>query len=364
MELAPKTWKEVSSKGGWKNIEKWLIDIYQNPHEFLSMDTFALILGPSGSGKSHQFRLLCEYLEIRIQWIEGHHGKEIIELLQKVYTSDLIGCLQETSGDKRIVLIDDFDIACAQDRMLASYLIQFVQSNKYKGIPLVTIGNSSHEKKFGELGRQVTPFKLSLLSIGDTFLYLEQCASYFKLELEETVILSIAQKCQGNYTKAFETIQCYTEQSLILTDEHTSFDLVMELPTETNLSNLFFEDTFGTLLRFHENLYLEIHRRISKLNDKKRWYGQFFALLLDLEIALSFEHKTLELTLGPFIHQWVRFCSEHPRKTTQTVDHEFTRLLSRMSLHKKHARKMIPIDYWTHSPYLIDRLSHNKKCYS
>lgn len=358
--MEPQSWNEVSSKGGWKPIERWLQEVYIKNNDFLTIDGFALILGNSGCGKTLQFRLLCESLKIRIQWIEGYTGKEVIEKLEKVYSSDLIGHLHEIA-DKRVIVLDDIDVICSQDRMFSSYLLQFIQSKKHKWIPLVALGNNSYEKKFGDLGRQITPFKLPLLSIGDTFLYLEKCMSYFKLNLEEDILLSIAKLCQGNYTKAFETIQCYTAKSLIQTEEHSTFDLIMEIPTPINMLYLFNEDTYGTLLRFHENLYLEVHRRVSKLSDKKKWYGCFLKLLLDLEQALSQEHRVLEITVEPFILQWVEFCSKYPRKDDILVEHEFTRLLSRMSLHKKHARKMFQFEYWKESPYLMNNLLHNKK---
>ena len=358
--MEPQSWAEVSIKGGWKPIEKWLQDVYQKPNNVLTIEGFAVILGTSGCGKTLQFRLLCESLGIRLQWIEGYNGKEIIERLEKVYSSDLIGHLQEATH-KRAIVLDDVDVICSQDRMFSSYLLHFIQSKKHKWIPLIALGNSAYEKKFGELGRQLTPFKLPLLSIGDTFLYLEKCSSYFKLNLKEDVLLAIAKLCQGNYTKAFETIQCYTDKTLVQTEEHSTFDVIMELPSSTNMIYLFYEDTYGTLLRFHENLYLEIHRRISKIVDKKKWYGCIFKLLLDLEHALSQESRSLEITLEPLIIKWVEFCSKYPRKDDTTVEHEFTRLLSRMSLHKKHARKMFQFEYWKESPYLMNNLLHNKK---
>ena len=159
--------------------------------------------------------------------------------MDKVYSSDLLGHLQEEVQDKRMIVLDDVDVICSQDRMFSSYLLQFIQSKKHKWIPLVALGNSAYEKKFGELGRQVTPFKLPLLTVGDTYLYLEKCMSYLKLNLEEDILLAIAKLCQGNYTKAFETIQCYTDKSLIQTEEHSTFDMIMDTPTPINMTHLF-----------------------------------------------------------------------------------------------------------------------------
>jgi len=352
------SWETFAQKTIWKPIEKWFINALES-RDSMSLDGFAIIFGNSGCGKSTQFQWLCKHYGIDIINVEGLNTKDIIDFLKKNYTSNLIGSLQGVRPS--VFVIEDMDTLCSMDRMFSSSLYGFLQTTGHRYIPMVAIANTSYEKNFGDLRRNATIFHLPCISVGDMYLYIEKNAE--GLNIPEDVLLEIAKNSRGSFNQAREGIRMQLSGK---TDEVTSFETIMQYPTFHNIREWIYDDTYGTILRFHENLFHEISARKGKIIDKKNVYASVLLELLLLDISLvNFELD--EIRIGPLIYKWMMICKTYPRMKEST-EYEFTRLLSRLSLHKKHARRMhiqihqskISPFCWKHAPYFYASIFSNK----
>lgn len=301
----------------------------------LSAKSCIFVVGDACIGKTYSIKHICESLHLDIYEIDSYNcydSAQLKDLIFKASTSALVQNLQNIEK-KKVILIDNFDAIYSADKTVKTTLAKILSSNKKcNNIPIICVCDYETYKRFG-LFQIFEVFELEKPSINDMKILLK------KLKIKPARIKQLLQNTDYNMIRIFESLNnknimdCYS-----LCDP--SYDMIFLYDTRKfdrdAIISIVSTDLWQIPLRFHENLIVELNNRNISLHSKYQIYSQFIDYLCAYDF---FIHKNnTETALDIFASSIYPIKTAKQKKSSVPSMERFTKLLSYLSLQKKHIK--------------------------
>jgi len=311
-------------------INEWINNSYIN-NQKLSLNSCLFIYGNSGIGKSYTINKIVKELDLFIVNINSYNCNSsavLVDILYKSYVSSLIQILTN-NNQKKIIIIDDFDILMAIDNTINISLYNFIvnNTNKLKHIPIICILNGELIKKIGEIKKKCKIIEFPKMTNNEIY-------NIFKIyknniTLDETKKLII--ESNNNISSAIKilTNTNYNKIDDIIITE----DLYGEEFNRIKFKKIILRELWIIPLNFHENLINELlNNRIGSKKNCEEFYKEFIKNFCYFDI---FMHKNNEIGIDFFISIIYNLYKFKLRKKLVLNNKSFTKMLSYLSLQKK-----------------------------
>lgn len=310
-------------------IKEWISYSYDNKK--LTFNSCLFITGYSGIGKTYTINKIANELDLFIININSNNcssSNQLGDLLHKAFVSSLIQILTN-NNQKKIIIIDDFDILMAIDNTINLILYNFINnnSNKLNHIPIICIINIDLIKKIGEIKKKCKiieipkldeyEFHKILLTYNNKITFKET----LKIIVETDYNLSVAIK-KANYTEFNK------KDDVIIVD-----DLYGSMFNRNKFKLIILKDQWIIPLNFHENLIGEIvNNRKGLRKQKEEFYKKFIKNFCYFDVLM---HNNNEIGIEFFISIISGLYDFQLKKKKETQNNNFTKMLSYLSLQKK-----------------------------
>lgn len=350
-------------------LYQWL----QSPLEpRVSPGMLGVLTGSQGCGKTTFLRQFAETHGYSIHWIPPEKCETSKEFLGQLNAA-LLPTVEETfnaqSPNRTLICVDHWEVFLANDRNTFSTLQQFLttsnRANPYQR-RVLCICTRATEKKFQDIHPSPPIFTLKPIQESDICLLLKHRFPTLHL----STVTQIADASRGNLNTAVEmaTFECSSRTAHRVPSSRTILSEVDTPPTLVQLyepkparvwTQLLSQDPWMYPLRFHENSWKELTQRQCTKTQSYQTYDQCLSacILWDQWMTRTLqddEHTWVEnalTVLGQSIHTYL---DAHPRKKQLTHSDaslmEFTKLLSQLSLQKKHSQTTFQTFRGSHYP--------------
>jgi SpoVK/Ycf46/Vps4 family AAA+-type ATPase len=254
-------------------IKEWIKTSYNNYNK-LSFNSCIFISGYSGTGKSYLINNISKELDLFIVNINSTNcssSVQLYDLLYKSYVSSLLQILTN-NNQKKIIIIDDFDILMAFDNTINLTLFNFINNNtnKLKHIPIICIINIELVKKIGEIKKKCKIYQIPTLSEIEYFNILYEYNN--KLSFNESIDIIIKSDYNiANAIKIVKNINYNNTDELLIID-----DLYGNNFNRNKFKEIILKEQWIIPLNFHENLISEIlNNRKGNKKLKEDFYKKF-----------------------------------------------------------------------------------------
>lgn len=310
-------------------IKEWILNSY-SLNKKLSFQSCLFISGYSGIGKTYMLNEISNDLNLFIVNIDSFNcssSLQLSDLLFKSFTSSLLQTLMNNTN-KKIIIIDDYDVLLALDNNISLTLFNFINTNtnKLKHIPIICIINTEVVKRIGDIKKKCKILEFPKITDDDFFKILKKYKSDLLIE-DATLIIK---KTNSNISEA---IKILTNTYFNNNDEiMTIKDLYSNSYNRTKIVLLILKEQWIIPLNFHENLITELMENRKALKKiKENFYKKFILNFCYFDIFMNSNND-----IG--IHFFVSIIEElfHINiKTTSKINNNFTKMLSYLSLQKK-----------------------------
>jgi hypothetical protein len=333
-----------------------------------------VLTGSQGSGKTTFIRQFSKTHGFFIHWIPPEKcetSKEFLSQLNAALLPTVEDTFNAQSPNRTLICIDHWDVFLANDRNVFSTLHQFLTTSNRTNPHhrrVLCICTRATEKKFQDIHPSPPYFTIKPVDESDICLILKHRFPTLHL----STITHIADVCRSNLNTAVEmaSFECSSRTSTSATVTVPILSEVDTCPTLSQLyepkparvwTQLFSQDPWMYPLRFHENSWKELTQRQCTKTQTYKAYDQCLSacILWDQWMTRTLqddEHTWVEnsLTLlGQSIHTYL---DAYPRKKQLTHTDaslmEFTKLLSQLSLQKKHTQTTFQTFRGSHYPIL------------
>ncbi len=306
----------------------------------LSSKSCIFVLGASGIGKTYHIQKILEEYEVyRMDASNCGNHKEFRDMLTKGCNPYLV---TRTNCEKDfVVLIDDMDILCSMDRTIMTALFDVLankSSSPLAHVPIVVIGSLDIERKVVNAKGKCTVLRCTAPTDTEVFMFLKAHPQGSKKT--KKLLMQIAEDCHGNLNRALQAIAsipnkktgtyiCSTEQ------QRTKAARVSEIQQHMA------DDPWMTPLRYHENL----PKWLVNGKEKMQTYRSILPYFSMWDQMMHHSEIESELAVDVLAHA---LCIHTPSLDTSSLPalEDFTKILSNLSLQKKHERSMFPS--WDH----------------
>lgn len=327
----------------YEEIRVWLQKqlVLQNSTK-LTIDNLLFVSGNSGIGKTHSIKHICKTMNLHMVYISTHNcwsAEELNDLLIKNTSSSMIQVLSNDTK-KKVIVIDDFESMMAIDRTINTTLLNILTNGKLKCVPIVCIASCDIVKKVGMLKKKCKIIEIPNPSDDDIIKMLlksqlkhddmHQIERIEKIERIERIVRS----CGGNIS------QCLNKLENLCDDMDTSVAIGTLYGNNfhrDNIRKLVMTDPWLIPLRFHENLITELKNKKSTIGKNQAFYKKFMYDLLYFDLLIH--NNCIELACDYFASIIYFSYTIHPKKNAATNLHNFTKILSYLSLQKKYSKK-------------------------
>jgi hypothetical protein len=311
-------------------IKDWIQSSY-NINTKLSFNSCLFITGYSGTGKSYIINKISKELDLFICTINSNNCSSSIQLgdlLYKSYVSSLIQVLTNNK-QKKIIIIDDFDILMAIDNTINLTLYNFINnnSNKLKHIPIICIININLIKKIGEIKK-----KCKIIQIPNLDEYeIHNILLAYNNNITFNQTIKIITDTEYNLSKAIK-IASFTEfnknDDLIKIE-----DIYGNIFNRNKFKEIILKEQWIIPLNFHENIIGElINNRKGIKKDKEEFYKKFIKNFCYFDVLM---HNNNEIGIDFFVSNTYGLYEFQMKKKKDTLNNNFTKMLSYLSLQKK-----------------------------
>jgi hypothetical protein len=335
-----------------------------------------VLSGSQGCGKTTFLQQVAKQYDIRLHWIPPEKCETSKEFLCQLNAA-LLPTVEDTfnaqnPATKTLICIDHWDNFLANDRNVFSTLCQFLTTSKRTNPHqrrLLCICSRSVEKKFQDIHPSPPLFTLQPVSESDVCLILKHRFPMLHL----SAVTRISDTCRGNLNTAIEmaTFECSSNSRTSVTPLLPHGLVLSEVDTTPTLIQLFepkparlwkqllSQDPWMHPLRFHENCWKELTQRQCTKQQSFKIYDQCLSALLLWDQWMThtlhddeqtWMHASLTV-LSQSIHTYL---DAYPRKKkslyTDASLMEFTKLLSQLSLQKKHIQNTFQTFRGSHYP--------------
>jgi len=310
-------------------IKEWILSSFINSK--LSFNSCIFITGYSGVGKTYIINKIAKELNFFIININSHNCSSSIQftdLLHKAFVSSLIQILTNNT-QKKIIIIDDFDILMAIDNTINISLFNFININinKLNHIPIICIINTDLIKKIGEIKKKCNIIPIPNL---DEYEFHKILLTYNNnINFQQT--LKIINDTNYNLSKAIKIIT-YTEYNKI-DDIININDLYSNIFDRDKFKLIILKEQWIIPLNFHENIISEIiNNRKGIKKNKEDFYKKFIKNFCYFDVLM---HNNNEIGIEFFISIISGLYEFQLKKKKESLNNNFTKMLSYLSLQKK-----------------------------
>lgn len=302
----------------------------------ISFDSCIIIHGKSGIGKTYKINKIC--VELKLNTIHFtpsniNNSNDFEDLLEKKTTikKNVVDIFNNVNNDnKKIIIIDDYDILISLDRTINSTLYNILNSKKNKNICIVCICNTEILKKIGNIKKKCKIFECEKLNKIEIKKILKNNKKINEKRLEQ-----IIDKIDGNIANGIIMIdhESNKEVDCIIDNEYIYKNNIKI----DNIIRLIWTDTWLISLRFHENLINVLKNRKSELKIKNLYYKNFINDFCLFDLLIN--RNLIELAIDIISYQIFILSNIEIKNKTIKTDNNFTKLLSYLSLQKKNSKK-------------------------
>jgi len=311
-------------------IKNWIQNSYINNNK-LSFNSCLFISGYSGIGKSYSINKLAKELDLFIINIDSYNCSSSLQLndfLLKSFISSLIQVITN-NNQKKIIIIDDFDILMAIDNTININLYNFIlnNTNKLKHIPIICIINNDLIKKMGEIKKKCQIIQMPNMNEYEIYNILKIYNNL--ITFDDT--LRIIKDTNYNLSNAIKIVTNTNYNKL--DDINTIDDLYGNDFNRNKFKNIILKEQWIIPLNFHENLIGELtnnRKGIKKI--KELYYKDFIKNFCYFDV---FMFKNNEIGIDFFISIISDLYTFPIKKKKEQNNNNFTKMLSYLSLQKK-----------------------------
>lgn len=315
------------------SIKEWIGNSYNNSKEKkkLSFNSCLFLTGYSGIGKTYFINKTAKELDLFIININSNNcgsSNQLTDLLTKAFVSSLIQILTNNT-QKKIIIIDDFDILMAIDNTINLALFNFINnnSNKLNHIPIICIINNDLVKKIGEIKKKCTILPIPNLNEYD----IHKILINYNPTITFNKTLKIITETDYNISKSIKIITDtkYNDiDDIIIID-----DLYGHLFNRNKFKLIVLKEQWIIPLNFHENLINEIiNNRKGLKKNKEEFYKKFIKNFCYFDVLM---HNNNEIGIEFFISIISGLYEFQMKKKKESLNNNFTKMLSYLSLQKK-----------------------------
>lgn len=312
------------------SIKDWIYLSYIN-NKKLSFNSCVFISGYSGTGKTFFINKIANELDLFIININSTNCSSSIQLndlLTKAFISSLIQILTNNT-QKKIIIIDDFDILMAIDNTINISLFNFINNNnnKLNHIPIICIINTDLIKKIGEIKKKCKIFQIPNLNEYD----IHKILITYDNQITFDKTLKIITETNYNISKAIKitkNTQFNDNDDLIIIN-----DLYGDIFNRNKFKLIITKEQWIIPLNFHENLINEIiSNRKGTKKIKEDFYKKFIKNFCYFDLIM---HHNNDLGIEFFISTISGLYDFQLKKKKEILNNNFTKMLSYLSLQKK-----------------------------
>lgn len=311
-------------------VKEWINSSYIEQTK-LSINSCLFISGYSGIGKTFYINKIVEEIGLYVVNINSFNcssSAQLSDLLMKAYVSSLIQILTNNT-QKKIIVIDDFDILMAIDSTINISLYNFIVSNtnKLKHIPIICIINNEQIKKIGEIKKKCKIIEMPKMNDCD----IHKIFQTYKPEITIDESLKIINNENYNLSNAIRII---TNTDYNKIDDIINInDLYGKEFNRNKFKNIIIKEQWIIPLNFHENLISElINNRKGIKKQKEMFYKKFIINFCYFDIFMT---NNIEICTDFFISSIGELFVFPLKKIKEEKTNNFTKMLSYLSLQKK-----------------------------
>lgn len=317
-------------------VKNWIIEQInlQKDNMRLSTNNVLFVSGNSGIGKTYSIQKICNDLNLHIVYISTskcNSSKELDDLITKTCSSSLLQVLLNDNKQK-IIIIDEFESMICIDKTINTTFINILESKKLKAIPIICIASVDIVKKIGIMKKKCKIINITHPDVNEIYdILLEMFPDKDPIFLKQ-----LSEQGNGNIAQCIKNIDISTDNVFNKIDDIVSTTLLYTHSKDIDRSiirRIIETDSWMIPLKYHENLPRELCNRKISLVKSKQLYKTFMQNLIIFD--------KLPAELGPDVFTSIMYpISEFPiKKTIESNDEKFTKLLSYLSLQKKYIKE-------------------------
>jgi hypothetical protein len=280
---------EKTNEFDFSNIKGLYGNYYNNKELFRFLNDFKYsgtisekscicIEGCSGIGKTYAVSKICNYLKMTIVSVDysiyqsnTSTGQKFTNFIIKTATSSLI---EDISGQdlKKVILLDEFDNLCMQDKSVNSQIKNIIQTGSIKNIPFIIVSNGIADMiptpSFLEASN-IQTLKYSKLTAEDIFLTLRGLYPEAKCKF----LYNISENVNGNISQAILRI----DNNAGALDKRETYSYLFDMEDRECGIELIRNDIGYSLFKFYFDIVKEYEKYMGGLSLKK----QHFHFIID-----------------------------------------------------------------------------------
>lgn len=305
------------------------------PRKVLSLNNLLFISGNSGVGKTFMVNNICDELDLHKIYITSSNcssAADLNDLLIKNCTSSMIQVLSNDTRAKLIV-IDEFESLVSLDRTMNLTLLNILTTGKYKMVPIICIVSSDIIKKIGNIKKKCQIIEIANPTSDEVYDILITIYS----NKDPIILQQIANESAANIGQAIEKARADNMYNAV--DEKHTIQLLYGTKFDRDkFSQIVASDPWMVPLTYHENLISELGRRKVSIANAKVLYTNFITNMLIVDKLI---HNNAQAVASDIFTSSVYPLTKLPLKKGSVTNIEgFTKMLSYLSLQKKHTKKI------------------------
>lgn len=329
----------------YNEIDLWIKEQIKIKNKKISIESCLFISGNTGIGKTYSINKICENNNLFITSISSSicsSSIEFTDIITKISSSSLMQLLLNDKRDK-IILIDDYEILISLDRTINISLLNILQNEKLKHIPIICICSHEILKKIGLLKKKCKIIELNNLENNDLYKVLKKIN---EKNITENNINDIIKKSNNNLSQCINYYNYFINNDNIMESIDKVYNIDYLYTNNFNrivLKKLISADLWLISLRYHENLILELKNRQTTIKKKNEYYKKFIINFSFFDLLMY--NKCYDIA-QEYLISLIYYLSIIPlKKNSKSSINNFTKILSYTSLQKKYIKKSYSSKY-------------------
>lgn len=316
------------------NVKKWIINTYKQ--KYLNLNSCLFVSGNSGIGKTYGInKIIIEDLNLFVIKIDINNcssSQEFTDLIIKSVTSSLMQTLTNNLN-KKIIIIDDFDVLLSLDSTINIALLKILtKNNNLKNIPIICISSLELIKKIGDIKKKCKIIEINDPSDDDIY----NIISNYYPNINSNDINNIIKSSSKNINQIFKKIDNNNNNTYYNIDIKYDINLLYsDIFNRNELRKIIISETWLNVLKFHENLFLELNNRKIIKKNKNIFYKNYIINLCYFDYFMTL---TNEIAIEYFISIINELINIKSKKNVNHNINNFTKILSYLSLQKKNIK--------------------------
>jgi nucleoside-triphosphatase THEP1 len=318
----------------YEQIKEWVLNqINSKTKQKISLSNLLFVAGNSGIGKTYNIKKICNDLNLDVLYITTNNcvsSDELQDIIMKYITSNMLQILCNNFR-KKIIIIDEFESMMAIDRTINSCLLNILTNNKLNNVPIICISSLEIVKKIGIIKKKCKIIELQPPSLQETLNILQD----IYIHNDKETLKNIAEECNYNISHCKKRLDNNISYSI---DEDTNIHILYSKVFKRDLiKKVILTDAWLIPLRFHENLIGELKQYKCTIAQRNEYYKIFMYNMVYFDYFML---SSSDIASDIFASMIYFLSTMSCRKNAKSNIEGFTKILSYLSLQKKHIKKI------------------------